>query len=61
MKRVGSWIKRVVGALFLILITPLPYRARVAVSEVMGWALNATYGFYLRLLKWLMRQLEDEP
>ena len=61
MRRLGTWIKMLIGGLLLVLITPLPYRARVAVSEAMGWTINATYQLYLRMLKWLMRQLEDDP
>jgi len=52
------WIKAILGTILLLFALALPYRQRVAFSDLFGRCLNAVYQGYLRLLRWFFRQLE---
>lgn len=48
------------GSLILLFAVLLPYRVRIAFSDIVGRSMNWFYHSYLRLLRWFFRKLEEE-
>jgi hypothetical protein len=45
----------------LVLAVLLPLRLRVALAELLGKMMDLAFGSYLRLLRWLLGKLREEP
>jgi hypothetical protein len=51
-------IRRMNAFLICLVAILLPWRLRIAFANAIGWVGQGVYWFYMRLMRWMLRQLK---
>jgi len=56
----GRLFKFVAGSMILLVALLLPYRMRIAFSDLLGRFINYYYHLYIRLFRWFLSKLQEK-